>query len=175
MSIARLLAGLFAALVVLASALFPEFDALIGQQVQPPRERLSGEVQRMADGDSFRLRTADGRELEVRMHGIDAPEHAQPYGRSAAQALERHLRGQRVDIEIIEEDDYGRQVSVVYVDDLNINLAMVREGHAWWYEYYAADDRALAEAQQEAVSRGLGLWAAQETPVPPWDWRRRQR
>lgn len=176
MSIAKLFTALLAALVVLASLLFPEVGDHIGQASLPEaRDRLSGEVLRMADGDSFRLRAVDGSEVEVRMHGIDAPERAQPYGRTAASALERHLHGKRLEIEIIEEDDYGRQVGVVYVNGENINLAMVRDGHAWWYEYYAANNEALAEAQRNAVSRRLGLWAAAETPVAPWDWRRRQR
>lgn len=180
MSIAKLFAGLLAALLLLFSQLFPQLGEFLGQgPVAEGRAEtaghLSGEVLRMADGDSFRLRTTDGQEVEIRMHGIDAPERAQPYGRSAAAALERYVRGKRLDVEIIEEDDYGRQVGVVYVDGDNINLAMVREGHAWWYEYYASGDRDLAEAQQRAVSRRLGLWAAQDAPVAPWDWRRRQR
>ena len=176
MSIARFLAGLLATLALVASVLFPGYDGFEAQLSQPPgSERLRGEVLRLADGDSFRMQTADGSEVEVRMHGIDAPERAQPHGRRAAQALEAYLRGKPLEIEIIEEDDYGRQVGVVYVGGENINLAMVRAGHAWWYEYYAADNRALAEAHREAARRRLGLWAASEAPLAPWDWRRRQR
>ena len=103
------------------------------------------------------------------------PERNQPYGREAGRALESLLKGKRIEVEVVEEDSYGRLVSVVYAEGRNINLAMVQGGHAWWYEFYAADKPELERAQREASSARLGLWGAAEKPVAPWDWRRRQR
>lgn len=190
MSIVKSLRNLIAALLVLGALLFPELRQFLGEiQVLdvPARDapaqdapagipdRLAGEVQRLTDGDSFHMRSTDGRELEIRMHGIDAPERNQPYGREAGRALESLLKGKRIEVEVIEEDSYGRLVSVVYAEGRNINLAMVQGGHAWWYEFYAANKRELERAQRDAASARLGLWGAAETPVAPWDWRRRQR
>lgn len=190
MSIVKSLRNLLAGLVVLGALLFPELRQFLGDiqvldapaREQPAKDapatapgRLAGEVLRLADGDSFRMRSSDGRELEIRMHGIDAPERNQPYGREAGRALESLLKGKRIEVEVVEEDTYGRLVSVVYVEGRNINLAMVQGGHAWWYEYYAANKRELQRAQREASSARLGLWGATEKPVAPWDWRRRQR
>lgn len=140
--------------------------------IQP--DRLRGQVQRVADGDSFTLIDSVGRQVEVRMHGIDAPERNQPHANVARSTLQRLLEGQAVEIEVLDEDNYGRQVGVVYRAGENINLTMVEAGHAWWYEYYASDNQALAEAQRAAVQRRLGLWA-EPNPVAPWDWRRSTR
>ena len=39
----------------------------------------------------------------------------------------------------------------------HVNLAMVADGYAWWYRYYARNNRELAAAETEARDRGLGL------------------
>ena len=59
---------------------------------------------------------------------------------------------------------------------LNVGLAQVTDGMAWWYRYYgkeqSAEDRGRYEsAEQEARLRRLGLWRDND-PVPPWEWRR---
>ncbi len=71
-------------------------------------------------------------------------------------------------------DQYGRVTGTVYRDGANINLALVREGHAWWYRRYAPHDRRLDLAEREARSAARGLWADPEA-MPPWEWRRQSR
>ena len=75
---------------------------------------------------------------------------------------------------VVTRDDYGRTVGTLYRDGVNINVAMVANGYAWWYQHFAPYERKLAESEQQARQQKLGLWADPH-PVPPWDWRRGQR
>lgn len=58
---------------------------------------------------------------------------------------------------------------------LDVGLAQISVGLAWWYKRYAdeqsAEDRGRYESEeQEARLRKRGLWADAK-PVPPWEWR----
>jgi endonuclease YncB( thermonuclease family) len=75
-------------------------------------------------------------------------------------------------VAVEDVDIYGRLVGTVFVNDSNINLAMVEQGHAWWYEQYARDAFELELAEQQARAARRGLWAS-GTAVEPWEWRRR--
>jgi len=135
---------------------------------------LSGEVVRVADGDTLTIRSASGRRLKIRLYGIDAPEADQPHGPEAERALAGAVAGRRVRVEAREWDDYGRIVGVVYAGERNVNLAMVCEGEAWWYRHYAGGERAMRDCEEQARAARRGLWQAPD-PVAPWDWRRRRR
>ena len=63
-------------------------------------------------------------------------------------------------------DQYGRLVPRVYVDELDLSLALVEQGLAWHFTRYS-DDQTLAEAERAARAAGVGLWRA-PNPVPPW-------
>ena len=59
----------------------------------------------------------------------------------------------------------------------DVGLTLVREGYAWWYRDYAADqnllDRVLYPlAEVQARWGDQGLWRDPD-PVPPWTFRRR--
>lgn len=132
---------------------------------------FSGLVVKVTDGDTITVR-ANGRDIKVRLHGIDTPEMKQIYGKNAKRALNRMLNGEKVGVRRIDTDRYGRTVGVVFFNDKNINLEMVCAGHAWWYERYAPKDKAMKKCHRNARVMGLGLWKDQH-PVPPWEWRRR--
>jgi endonuclease YncB( thermonuclease family) len=135
---------------------------------------LVGRVVKVADGDSIRVVDSSRKEHEIRLHGIDSPERGQPYANAARKVLSGLVAGNDVAIEERDIDQYGRIVGVVYLGDININLAMVESGHAWWYEHYARFDRDLEAAQARARESRLGLWR-DSNPTPPWEWRRRSR
>ena len=136
-----------------------------------PHYDLSGRVIRVADGDTLTLLDAGNTQHKIRLHGIDTPERGQPYGNAARDALEAHVAGQRIGVDVQDTDRYGRTVGTVYRNGQNINLALVRDGWAWWYERYARNDRQLAQAQREAKAARRGLWQ-DSNPIPPWEWRR---
>lgn len=140
----------------------------------PPDFDFTGQVVRVSDGDTVSVLDKDNEQHKVRLYGIDTPERDQPRGRDAARALAKLVEGRTVGVVVVEKDDYGRIVGTVFHDDANVNLALVAAGHAWWYRYYAPQNRQLQAAEQDARDLGLGLWADPD-PVPPWDWRRGRR
>ncbi len=161
--LAQLLPGaifgtLFAILLLLAPAVSAQ-------------EREAGVVTRVVDGDTIEL-TGVGR---VRLHGIDAPELAQPYGTEAKQYLQERIEGRRVELVPTDRDRYGRLVAWVYLPEGgSTQVALLEAGLAWWYEEYAPEAARLAAAETRAREAGRGLWAEGD-PLPPWEWRRRRR
>ena len=127
------------------------------------------------DGDSLVIKS--GRhETEVRLYGIDAPEHLQPWSAEAREALKKLVAGRALRIETVEHDRYERIVARVYRDSdgLYVNAEMVGGGHAWVYRQYAGD-RDLLARERRARAQRAGLWklpAGQRQP--PWEWRRAQ-
>ena len=135
---------------------------------------FSGQVVRVSDGDTIVV-LIDHRQVKVRLHGIDTPERAQPWGRQAAKALAHLVAGRDVDVEQTDTDRYGRVVGKVYVDNLDVNRQLVADGHAWVYRKYSKDP-GLLSAEAAARKDKRGLWTLPEAErVPPWEWRKAQR
>ena len=139
-----------------------------------PAYDLSGRVVKVSDGDTITSLDASQQQHKIRLHGIDTPEYQQPYGKAAAKALASLIAGEGVGIDVKDTDQYGRTVGVVYKDNLNVNLQMVKNGYAWWYKKYAPFDEDLELAEKHARADKLGLWAEPD-PIPPWEWRRKGR
>lgn len=135
---------------------------------------LTGRVVRIADGDTVSILDHSNTQHKVRLYGIDTPERDQPFGKAAKKALAQLIDEKTVGVVIVTTDSYGREVGTLYSDGVNINVAMVASGYAWWYQYFAPHEHALQEAQRQARAQGLGLWAEPQ-PVAPWDWRRNKR
>ncbi|HPL68527.1 MAG TPA: thermonuclease family protein, partial [Smithellaceae bacterium] len=62
---------------------------------------------------------------------------------------------------------------------LDVGLAQLTVGLAWWYQKYAKEqspeDAGQYEfAEHEARAKHVGLWADGH-PIPPWDWRKGER
>lgn len=125
------------------------------------------------DGDSLVVKR--GRhEVEIRLFGIDAPEHQQPWARQSREALRKLIDGQVLRIEEVNRDRYERTVARVYLirDGSSVNAAMVASGHAWVFRRYSKDREWLRLEKQARQSR-LGLWQLPERQrVPPWQWRK---
>jgi endonuclease YncB( thermonuclease family) len=132
-----------------------------------PQQELTGAAEAI-DGDSVRL---GGQ--EIRLKGIDAPEYMQictvsgrdfPCGREARAHLRRLLVSGLATCVGGERDRYGRLLAVCRVRGIDVNAAMVRDGHAVAFGSYTEE-----EADAKAAYRGL--WAG--TFERPQDWRRR--
>lgn len=135
---------------------------------------IRGRVERVFDGDSFVMRS-DGRKVEIRVFGIDAPEKGQPFSKKARARSRALLEGEDVIVEVTTpRDAYGRVVGNVYLGDgLNYAQVIVGEGLAWQYRRYSKDP-AVARLEREARQARRGLWY-DENPEPPWRYRRRKR
>lgn len=156
-----------------AGSLLSDFGAAVSAAIPDANEHrweLVGRVTGVTDGDSFDLQVNDF-DFEIRLHGVDTPEYDQPHGDEATRALSGKIDRRTVLVRVQDVDDYDRLVGRVIHQGEDINLAMVREGHGWWYRQYARNDEGLEAAEQQARNARLGLWAAPD-PVAPWDWRR---
>ncbi len=134
-------------------------------------------VTRVFDGDSFLVRPARGKDIDVRLADIDAPEKRQPYGNEARAALKRLIEGRRVYVDVIETDQYRRKVAHVYrlPDRLDVRRALVHDGHVWVWRKYARD-RQLFALEDAARAAHVGLWALRESErMPPWQFRYLER
>jgi endonuclease YncB( thermonuclease family) len=150
---------------------------------------VDGIVTQVSDGDTVKLETTEGTKLKIRLYGIDAPEMekinrrtgmvskpGQPYGEGAYEALKSKMLDSKVKVDIIAIDRYKRMVGVVYLDNKNINLEMVKEGWAWAYREYLGRPYAseFLNAESEARTKKLSLWQ-QPNPQPPWEFRKLMR
>ena len=131
-----------------------------------------GRCLRVSDGDTITI-AAEGRKEKVRLIGIDAPELRQEGGPEARQYLAKRILNRRVKVEGETRDRYGRLLGTVYLGEENINLSLVREGHAWDYKAYSAGP-AYSRAERAARAARRGLWARQDA-VAPWNYRKAER
>ena len=146
---------------------------------------ITGIVPRVSDGDTIQvsgvrcqeseIEESKNRKIEkckykVRLAKIDAPEKSQEWGKEAAEKL-RELIGTNI-VNIVWEkcDRYKRIIGVIYLGEIDINLAMVASGNAW---HYKAFDKTPEYANAEAAAREnhLGLWS-RPSPINPAIWRR---
>lgn len=142
---------------------------------------VTGTVTKVSDGDTIHVTTPEQTKLRVRLYGIDAPEtpkinaHSgqinkpgQPHGEESWKALEGKIMGQQVRLDIIDVDKFRRLVCIVWLDDRNINLEMVSEGHAEAFvEYLKPPYRAqFLEAQREAKQAKRGIWSLPDYERP---------
>jgi endonuclease YncB( thermonuclease family) len=153
-----------AAIIVLCAAAFA---------CQPDAAELTGRVSHVSDGDSFVLDGSGRQDVRVRIARIDAPEQGQPHGDEARAALRTLIHRKKVRVEVDDTDDYGRLVGYVYVGEIDVGERMVAQGHAWAFRRYEPS-RSLRDLEQAARAAKRGLWRA-EDPVPPWEWRARER
>lgn len=153
---------------------------------------IAGRVVGVIDGDSLRVLDAARVQHEVRLAGIDAPEHDQPFSQRAKQNLSRLTMNRPVRVDVQKRDRYERIIGNVWVTPpdlpcqaepcpktLDVGRAQLTVGLAWHYKQYAQDqspqDRGAYEFDEtEARARKVGLWS-DPNPVPPWEWRHHVR
>lgn len=134
---------------------------------------LRCKVLRLSDGDTFVARQANGRTLDVRLWGVDAPESKQRYGLAAERFVESLIDGRTVTVRPITRDDYGRTVAIVVLDDGRLlQEALIDAGLAWVYRRYTPRSREAEwlPIERDARDGRRGLWADSD-PTPPWRWR----
>lgn len=137
-------------------------------------DTMTGVVVVIIDGDTVLFKPdhahpAGRAFLKIRLADIDAPEHDQPYGEAATQALAARVLHQRVAIETVATDVYGRTLARIRLDGDEVGADLVRRGLAW-AGTRSGQASALKAAQRQARLAHRGLWQ-DAAPVPPWTWR----
>ncbi len=159
----------FLALALVAAAASPALAA------GPARINVTwyGEVVSLSDGDTLTVRNG-GRDIRVRLYGVDAPEKRQAYGRRAADLAKQLADGVRVSVRQLDRDRYGRIVAIVGLPGGKIlQEEMLRSGLTWVYwDYIDASLKPVWADMMFMAKRGRkGLWQ-DSRPTPPWVWRR---
>ena len=132
-------------------------------------QHFEGKVVSVADGDTIGV-LIDNMERKIRLSDIDAPERTQAFGSRAKIALSDKVFGKTVKVTVHDKDRYGRYVGTITSNNKNINLEMVKEGHAWWYRQYSKNYE-FGQAELEARKNKEGLWL-DPSPTPPWEYRK---
>jgi len=137
---------------------------------------LQGHIHRVKDGDTLVVSLEDGRTVDVRLWGIDAPEEDQTYGPTATKAAEKLAKGKPCEVAVWDHDRHGRIIGRVFASEKSVDVgsSLVVSGYAWHRTRYVSGHEEYVEqlerSQKKARSNGSGLWA-QENPIPPWQWR----
>ena len=137
-------------------------------------------IQRVVDGDSIHVRLTDdmlieglgrGSNVKVRIHGIDAPERCQAWGRESTKALRQMLPvGSTAQLIMRGTDRYGRVLADVHVGTNDVGAAMVATGNAWNWIDKKSRGR-YANEERDARKRSTGLWH-DGNAVRPRDFRK---
>jgi len=116
-----------------------------------------GVVSDVVDGDTIHVRPdGGGRPLSIRIDGIDAPEICQPGGTVSRAALRQRALGQHVAVQGRQQDDYGRLLARIVLNDEDLGQWMVAQGLAWSYRYRrSAGPYATQEGDAQAAQRGI--------------------
>lgn len=140
-------------------------------------DTLEGRAVRVIDGDTVVVLDVDRTQHRIRLAGIDAPEHKQPFGQKSKRYPASLIAGQDVVVDWHKHDGYHRIVGKIIHGGQDVDLAMVRAGLAWRYRKYAHEqspaDRVLyEEAENKAKANRRTLWIDFD-PMPAWEWRDR--
>lgn len=140
---------------------------------------LTGKVVRVADGDTVTILDSSNQQHKIRLMGIDAPEKKQAFGQRSKQSLSEMVAGKTVRVDWNKRDRYRRIVGKILLDGRDVNLEQVKRGMAWHYKAYereqdVEDRSAYAQAEHQAQSKHIGLWADANT-LAPWEFRSIQR
>ena len=139
----------------------------------PADETWTGKVVGVYDGDTLLIRKGK-RSVLVRLHGVDAPEWEQRYGRTAANWVAQQILYERLRVTAVDRDRYGRYVVLVTMPNGELlNTELLRRGYAWVYSSFIGWDEYDAWMPDVRAARAahVGLWR-DDAPTPPWVWRR---
>lgn len=135
-------------------------------------QTFTGRITQVTDGDTYDVHRSIGGTVPIRLHGVDAPESAQPYGRAATRAARRIAGGKNARVTVEEIGRYGRAVARIEVGGGDLGALLLQRGLAWYYEQYAPNETEYARLERQARNANRGLWS-KAAPIPPWEWRDR--
>jgi endonuclease YncB( thermonuclease family) len=134
-----------------------------------------GKVIVVFDGDTVAWVNEETQDtLRIRLHGVDAPEKVQPFGKESKEFATNLCLGKTVVFDSIDTDIFGRKLGkIITLDGIELNQELLKNGLAWHFKRYSKgnkDSTLYANLQKEAKEQKKGLWV-QENPVPPWKYR----
>ncbi len=129
---------------------------------------------RIIDGDTIHIKSN-----KIRLHGIDAPETKQTCkidneewycGKQSTKELKKLINKQNVECVVNDVDVYNRYIAICYIDEININQWMVKNGWAIAYRYYSKD---YINEEEYANNNKLGIWKSKF--IEPYLFRKKNK
>jgi micrococcal nuclease len=153
-------------------------------------------VERVSDGDTLVLKSANGEKVTVRFACVDTPEipHSRKeknskitknvnqfaWGMKAKTRIDELIQqsGNRVKLNITDSDRYGRKIAEVRLKDGTfLQQVLLKEGLAKVYRPYlnkCPSKDVVQQAEAQAKQQRIGIWGDQKF-VDPWDYRRENK
>lgn len=123
------------------------------------------ELIRVVDGDTIDARNGGAKEERVRLLRIDTREKGEEGYEVARDALVQLLTSKQFTVEFEkpnepERDRFNRPLAYIFVDDVNINVEMVRQGYSRFCIKYGRGRYAeqFRAAEEEAKRERRGVW-----------------
>jgi endonuclease YncB( thermonuclease family) len=131
---------------------------------------FKGIVLGVKDGDTLIVKKY-GRQVFVKLYGVDAPEKGQKFYERASSYTGR-FKGKTVEV-VQEGRNLGNSIEAfVYINGKSVNEELVKSGLVWIDPSKCTHPRCKNWDKMEKQSKTdkKGLWV-QEKPVPPWKFR----
>ena len=116
---------------------------------------------KIIDGDTIHINNE-----KIRLHGIAAPELNQncnyndqewDCGKQSKKFLLNLINSNTINCKVIDIDKYKRYIAICFLDNININKMLVKNGWAIAYRYYSKDyinEELMAESGKLAIWKG---------------------
>ena len=117
---------------------------------------------KVIDGDTIHID-----KNKIRLHAIDAPETKQTCihnskkwscGKQSTEELKKLINDRSVNCKVNDIDVYNRFIAVCFIDAIDINQWMVKNGWAIAYRYYSKkyiDEEFIAKKNKIGIWKGL--------------------
>lgn len=124
---------------------------------------------RVIDGDTL-LVNYKGKDQEIDLYLVDAPEKGQPYGDKAVEYLEKLFKDKNILLRVEESYGVGNFLHIYFKDGGYPGFLeeMVEQGLAWVNPEFSTG--LSMQIEDEAKRAWRGLWK-ERSPIPPWIWR----
>lgn len=118
---------------------------------------VEGTVLEVLDGDSFRAQVG-GSEEEIRLLGVNAPEHGECHSDRSRSAMAALIEGRDVTMLTAGQDRFGRVLATVFVDGSDVSVMLLEVGAAIALTVHHDDLPEYLAAEDAAFASGRGLW-----------------
>jgi len=136
---------------------------------------LTAHIIAVIDGDTVKIRDAEGIKYLVSLSGVDAPEMMQAHGKVAKEYLCQLICDQDVVLSYNKLNTEGHALSSMHFNGNDVSLKMLEGGMAWQTIHdqeitsrHAFSD--YARAENTARIQNIGLWQ-DGINISPWRWR----
>ena len=134
-------------------------------QINSASTQNSATVIRVIDGDTYQMLKGK-RIFTVRLLNVDAPETKQSFGEAAKDSVSKIILGKSIVVTSLKLDRYNRVLASVTINGKALDSFIVSNGWAWHYAEYSNKPE-LAEMQEMALEKHLGLWKCGTNKVCP--------